>query len=163
MQFHLILKTLTARYYWIILEESIEPWGFPGDSVVKNLLANTGDAGSIPGSGRAPGEENGNLLQYSCLGKPMDRGAWQAMELQNSQTWLSDWTKKQFEPFRCNVIFLMSHSKYADMEALSPSLSYLKSQTPKHLFLLFLWFPDIVIYLHFPFLFKIILIFKHLV
>jgi len=46
--------------------------------VVKNLLANTGDAGSIPGSGRAPGEENGNLLQYSCLGKPMDRGAWQA-------------------------------------------------------------------------------------
>ena len=46
--------------------------------MVKNLLANTGDAGSIPGSGRAPGEENGNLLQYSCLGKPMDRGAWQA-------------------------------------------------------------------------------------
>ena len=46
--------------------------------MVKNLLASTGDAGSIPGSGRAPGEENGNLLQYSCLGKPMDRGAWQA-------------------------------------------------------------------------------------
>ena len=46
--------------------------------MVKNLLANTGDAGSIPGLGRAPGEENGNLLQYSCLGKPMDRGAWQA-------------------------------------------------------------------------------------
>ena len=43
--------------------------------MVKNLLANTGDAGSIPGSGRAPGEENGNLLQYSCLGKPMDRGS----------------------------------------------------------------------------------------
>ena len=46
--------------------------------MVKNLLANTGDAGSIPGLGRAPGEENGNLLQYSCLGKPMDRGTWQA-------------------------------------------------------------------------------------
>ena len=46
--------------------------------MVKNLLANTGDAGSIPGLGRAPGEENGNLLQYSCLGKPMDRGPWQA-------------------------------------------------------------------------------------
>ena len=53
--------------------------GFPGDSVVKNLPANAGDirdAGSIPGSGRSPGEGNGNLLQYPCLGKPMDRGAW---------------------------------------------------------------------------------------
>ena len=42
---------------------------FPGGSVVKNPLANTGDAGSIPGSGRSPGEGNGNPLQYSCLGK----------------------------------------------------------------------------------------------
>ena len=53
-------------------------WGFPGDSVVKNLLANAGDVGSIPGSGRSPGEGNGHTLQYSCLGNPMDRGAWQA-------------------------------------------------------------------------------------
>ena len=36
----------------------------------------TGDAGSIPGSGRSPGEGNGHSLQYSCLGNPMDRGAW---------------------------------------------------------------------------------------
>ena len=36
------------------------------------------DAGSIPGSVRSPGVENGNLLQYSCLGNPMDRGAWRA-------------------------------------------------------------------------------------
>ena len=43
--------------------------------VVKNLLADAGDAGSIPGSGRFPGEGNGNPLQYSCLGNPMDRGA----------------------------------------------------------------------------------------
>ena len=50
--------------------------GFPSGSVVKNLLANAGDAGSIPGSGRSPGERNGNLLQYSCLRNPMDRGAW---------------------------------------------------------------------------------------
>ena len=44
----------------------------------KKLPANAGDMGSIPGSGRSPGEVNGNPLQYSCLGNPMDRGAWQA-------------------------------------------------------------------------------------
>ena len=50
-------------------------------SVVKNLPASTGasgDAGSIPGSGRSPGGGHGNPLQYSCLGNPMDRGAWWA-------------------------------------------------------------------------------------
>ena len=52
--------------------------GFPGGSAVKNLPANTGDWGSIPGSGRYPGEGNGNSLQYSCLGNPLDRGAWWA-------------------------------------------------------------------------------------
>ena len=52
--------------------------GFPSGSVVKNPPANAGDTGSIPGSGRSPGEGNGNPLQYSCLGNPMDRGAWQA-------------------------------------------------------------------------------------
>ena len=49
--------------------------------VVKNPPANAGDirdVDSIPGSGRSPGEGNGNPLQYSCLGNPMDRGAWQA-------------------------------------------------------------------------------------
>ena len=50
--------------------------------VVKNSPANAGDTrhlGSIPGWGRSPGGGHGNLLQYSCLEKPMDRGAWQAM------------------------------------------------------------------------------------
>ena len=54
---------------------------FPGGTVVKNLPANTGDtrdADSTLGSGRCPGEENGNTLQYSCLGNSMDRGAWWA-------------------------------------------------------------------------------------
>ena len=46
--------------------------------MVKNPSANTGDAGSIPESGRSPGEGNGNPLQYSSLGNPMDRGAWWA-------------------------------------------------------------------------------------
>ena len=52
--------------------------GFPGDSVVKNPPANVGDAGSISGLGRPPGEGNSNPLQYSCLGNPMHRGAWWA-------------------------------------------------------------------------------------
>ena len=52
--------------------------GFPGGSVVKNLPANTGDAGPIPGSGRSSGGGNGNPLQYSCLENTMDRGAWRA-------------------------------------------------------------------------------------
>ena len=43
--------------------------------MVKNPSANARDTGSIPGSGRSPGERNGNPLQYSCLGNPMDRGA----------------------------------------------------------------------------------------
>ena len=49
--------------------------------VVKNLPANVrdiNDAGLIPGSGRSPGEENGNILQYCCLENPMDREAWWA-------------------------------------------------------------------------------------
>ena len=52
--------------------------GFPGGSVVTNLPANAGDVSLIPGLGRSPGEENGNPLQYSCPGEPMDRGAWRA-------------------------------------------------------------------------------------
>ena len=46
--------------------------GFPGGSEVKASASNAGDLGSIPGSGRSPGEGNGNLLQYSCLENPMD-------------------------------------------------------------------------------------------
>ena len=46
--------------------------------LVKNLPANAGDTGSIPGLGGFPGGGNGNLLQYSCLGNPMDRGTWWA-------------------------------------------------------------------------------------
>ena len=44
--------------------------GFPGGSVVRNLPANAGDVGLIPGSGRSPGERNGNSCQYSCLEIP---------------------------------------------------------------------------------------------
>ena len=50
----------------------------PGGSGSKESACNEGDLSSIPGSGRSPGEENGNPLQYSCLENTMDRGAWQA-------------------------------------------------------------------------------------
>ena len=53
-------------------------WAFPGGSVVKNLPANAGNTGLIPGSGRSSGEGNGNPLQCSCLGNPMEREAWRA-------------------------------------------------------------------------------------
>ena len=55
---------------------SLHTWGFPGGSEVKVFAWNSGDLGSIPGSGRAPGEGNGNPLQYSCLEKTMEGGAW---------------------------------------------------------------------------------------
>ena len=47
--------------------------------MIKNLPVNSGDMGLIPGSGRSPGGGNGNPLQCSSLGNPMDRGAWQAI------------------------------------------------------------------------------------
>ena len=53
----------------------------PDGSGVKNPPANVGDPGLIPGLGRSLGGENGNLLQYSCLGNPMDREAWWAMSM----------------------------------------------------------------------------------
>ena len=53
-------------------------WAFPGGSVVKNPPANAGNTGLIPGSGRSSGEGNGNPLQCSCLGNPMEREAWWA-------------------------------------------------------------------------------------
>ena len=56
----------------------LKEWGFPGGSAAKNPPANAGDAGLIPGLGRSPGEGNGNPLQYSCLGNPVDSGARQA-------------------------------------------------------------------------------------
>ena len=54
------------------------PLGFPGGSIVKNPAANAGDMGLIPGLGRSSGEGNGSPLQYSCLEKPTERGAWRA-------------------------------------------------------------------------------------
>ena len=60
--------------------------GFPGGSAVKKLAANAGGMGLIPGLGGSPGEGNGNPLQYSCLGNPMDRRAWLAINLEVAES-----------------------------------------------------------------------------
>ena len=59
---------------------------FPGGSDGKASVYNAGDLGSIPGSGRLPGEGNDNPLQYSCLESPMDKGAWGPWGLKESDT-----------------------------------------------------------------------------
>ena len=66
--------------------------GFPGGSDGKESGCNAGDLGLRPGSPRFPGEENGNPLQYSFLGNPMNRGPWQATVhgVTECQTRLSD-------------------------------------------------------------------------
>ena len=66
--------------------------GFPGDSDVKESACHAEDPGSISGSGRSPGEVNGNSLQYSCFGNPMDRGNWPATvhEVSKNQSQFSD-------------------------------------------------------------------------
>ena len=61
--------------------------GFPGGSEVKASAYNAGDLGSIPRSGRSPGEGNDNPLQYSCLENPMDQGAWWATVHGVAKSW----------------------------------------------------------------------------
>ena len=67
-------------------------WVLPGGSVVKNLPAKAEDTGSVPGSGRPPGEGNSNPPQYSYLENPLDKGAWRptVRRVAKSQTGLSD-------------------------------------------------------------------------
>ena len=73
---------------------------FLGGSEVKASVSNAGDLGSIPGSGRSPGEGNGKPLQYSCLENSMSRGAWQAM--------YSPWGHKESDTIERLTLFLIS-------------------------------------------------------
>ena len=61
--------------------------GFPGGSEAKVSACNMGDLGSIPGSGRSPGEGNGNPLQYSCLENSIDRETWWATVHGVTKSW----------------------------------------------------------------------------
>ena len=62
--------------------------GFPHSSVGKEAACEAGDQSLIPGSGRSPGEGNGNPLQYYCLANPMDREAWQATVHGVAKSWI---------------------------------------------------------------------------
>ena len=64
---------MTEEVVWL---SGISERGSPGGSDGKESACNAGDPGLIPGFRRSPGEGNGNPLQYSCLGNPMDREAW---------------------------------------------------------------------------------------
>ena len=75
----LSFQSLLHSNYDYFYDTLVFKWASLVAQVVKNLPANAGDVGSIPGSGRSPGEENGNLPQYSCLEKSMDRGAWRGV------------------------------------------------------------------------------------
>ena len=87
------LRGMVTVLKWLSL---VNMKGFPGDTVVKYLPANSGDTrdlGSIPGSGRSSREGNGNRLQYSCLENSRDRGAWQGTVhgIERVTAPLSDW------------------------------------------------------------------------
>ena len=89
----------------MIFLKLIQLRGFPGGSDSKESACNAGDTCSVFGSGRSPGEGNGNSLQYSCLENPMDEGAWWATVhgITKSQTQLSDFTSLHFITYEaCN-------------------------------------------------------------
>ena len=83
-----------TRKFWFY---SFKEKSIPCDAGVKNLPANTGDTGdmgSMPGSGRSPEGGNDNPLQYSCLGNPLDRGAWRATVPGVSESYMTKHTFK---------------------------------------------------------------------
>ena len=80
--------------------------GFPEGSGVKNPSVNAegnGDAGLIPGSGRSPGEGHGNPLQYSCLGNPVDGGAWWATVHGVTEGWMRLGTHRVSHARKCSL------------------------------------------------------------
>ena len=83
------------------------PWGLVGSSVVKNVPANAGDAGSVPGLERSPGVGNGNPLQYLCLESPMDIEAWwpTVHRVKKSPMWLSEWARVTYYESQIQFLF----------------------------------------------------------
>ena len=89
--------------------------GFPGGSVIKNLPANSGDVGLVPGSDRSSGEGNGDPLQYSCLENPMDRGGLPSMGLPRIKHDLGIKEQQQQQFNKWNLL-LFSSSSYLSRE-----------------------------------------------
>ena len=97
---------------------------FPGGSNGKESAQNAGDLGSIPVLGRSPGEGNGSPLQYSCLGNPIDRGAWQATVhgVTKSQTRLRDY----HHIYLCVDVYIICASQVARVVKNPPNAGDLK-------------------------------------
>ena len=93
--------------------------GFPGGSVVNNPLADAGDTDLIPGLERLPGERHDNPLQYSCLGNPIDRGAWWAT--------VHGIIKESDTAEQLNISPLWYHIQYCYCHKHSPYISYLSA------------------------------------
>ena len=95
-------RATLSDYSWVTYE-SPESVGLRTDS--KASVYNAGDLGSIPGSGRSPGEGNSNPLQYSCLGNPMDGGAWwpTVHGVEKSWTRLRDFTFTFISRTQCQI------------------------------------------------------------
>ena len=81
-----ILREIKGSKLWLSLEPRASPCGSNGKELARST-GDTRDVSSIPGSGKFPGEGNGNPLQYSCLRNPMDRGAWQATVHGVAKSW----------------------------------------------------------------------------
>ena len=88
---HTFSSTIFVDFFIMAIFSGVS-WGFPDDSEVKASACNVGDLDSIPGSGRSPGEENGNPLQYSCLENPMNGGALWVHRVTKSGPRLSNFT-----------------------------------------------------------------------
>ena len=94
--------------------------------MVKNPPADAGDVSSVPGLGRSPGEGKGNLLQYSCLENPMDRGAWRATVhgAAKSRTQLSDWAHSTVKTRTQRASGLVSTCRFGDSAEPGEGLVY---------------------------------------
>ena len=127
-----ILKSLSRwlewRKTWLFSITVYHLWGFPAGTVVKNSTANAGDVSSIPGSGRSPGEGNGNPLQYSCLENSMDRGAWQATVLGVAKSWT--WLSTQYSHNR-TFKFLLTSACYIEYSLKYSSLCLCQNYEPR--------------------------------
>ena len=104
-------------YRLLIFQHSIG--GFPGSSDGKEPACHVGDPGSILGSGRSPGEGNGNPLQYSCLENAMDRGAWQATVYGVARVG-HDLATKPLPPKHTRTKVGSGKTKYQDLPLLAP-------------------------------------------
>ena len=89
--FPLLFKQFFCLFVCFNTSSQKHPKGFPGGSEGKESADNAGDPDSIPGSGRSPGEGNGNPLQYSSLKHSMERGAWQAIQFMGLQRVRCEW------------------------------------------------------------------------